>query len=101
MYNIPRKSDLDKIKATERKLEATEELLAIARQELAEMTRRREDKDKSHKLQARNTGVFWEQARAAERKLKAIEEVLDQHGGRIGSIQMAVEIREVLDGGGA
>lgn len=85
-----------KLGATERKLVATEELLAVAKQELAEMTRRYEDKDKSYQMQSTNTGVFWAAARAAEGKLRAIRGLVDCTNPAVWP-DLAIEIRKVLD----
>lgn len=85
-----------KLGLTERKLAAVEELLAIAQQEIAVLVRQRDDWKASHRLQARNTGAFWDSTRKAEKKLARVRELVD---GELGSLVFLEEsIREVLDG---
>lgn len=85
-----------KLGATERKLAATEELLRIAKEEIAGLERQLKDSQASYELQAKNTGAFWAAARGAEGKLEAIRGLVE--GTRATSrATLATAIREVLD----
>lgn len=88
----------ERLRLLEEKLKITERLLEIEKAQHGVTKIQLDGARKSHRLQQTNTKTFFEQARAAEAKLKEIKAVLTAHQEQLPRSTRYARIREVLNG---